>query len=203
MQSNAKLLLAVLFALPAIAQVKITPSTPPGVPAGGCFQFTPSQPGEWSVACRGEHCAAGTIDANGLYCAPAVVVAKNQSRGCQLGPNNNAYNVPINKQPVSPYSSRWLSRIAGENDGGAVSWVFHRFHVPTPGQLNFYDNVVDNATPTQKRHFYYGGPWQDTAFAQPLPPTVEMESGWSQDVNAGLDRHMFAINRQTCDAGEI
>ncbi len=155
------------------------------------------------MACRGEHCAAGTIDSNGRYCAPAVVVAKNQSRGCQLGPNNNIYNTPINKLPVHPFSSRWLSRIAGENDGGDVSWVFHRFHVPTPGMLSLYDNVVDNATPTQQRHFFYGGPWQDTAFAQPLPPDVEMESGWSQDMNAGLDRHLFAINRQTCDDQEI
>lgn len=187
----------------ANSQVRVTPATPPGVAAGACFQFSANYPGTWSVACRGTECQAGKIDGNGLYCAPPVVVAKNQSRGCQLGPNNNAYNIPINKQPVSPYSSRWLSRIAGENDGGALSWVFHRFQVPTPGMLVLYDNVVDNATPAQKRHFYYGGPWQDTLFAQPLPPEVEMESGWSQDMNAGLDRHMFTINRETCDDAEI
>ncbi|HZP24861.1 MAG TPA: malectin domain-containing carbohydrate-binding protein [Terriglobales bacterium] len=188
---------------PAAAQVKITPASPPGVAAGACFQFSANYPGTWSVTCRGAGCQAGKIDAAGLYCAPAAVVAKNQSRGCQLGPNNNAYNIPVNKLPVSPYSARWLNRIAGENDGGNVSWVFHRFHVPTPGMLSLYDNVVDNSTPKQKRHFYYGGPWQDTEFAQPLPPNIEMESGWSVDVNAGLDRHMFAINRQTCDDEEI
>lgn len=185
------------------AQVKITPATPPGVPAGGCVQFKASSPGTWSVTCRGAGCQAGTIDADGLYCAPDVVVAKNQSRGCQLGPNDNIYNTPINKLPVSPYSARWLARIGGENDGGASSWLYHHFRIGTPGMLNQYDNVVDNATPNQKRHFYYGGPWQDTKFPEPLPPGVEMESGWSQDVNAGLDRHLFAINRQTCEDFEL
>lgn len=189
--------------MPATAQVKITPSSPPGVAAGACVQFSASYPGTWSVTCRGEACQPGKIDANGLYCAPPVVMAKNQSRGCQLGPNNNVYNIPINKAPVSLFSSRWLARIATENDGGNVSWVFHRFILATPGALALYDNVVDDATPTQKRHFFYGGPWQDTLFAQPLPPNVQMESGWSQDVNAGTDRHLFSINRQTCDDEEM
>jgi hypothetical protein len=198
-------LLASLFlaAMPMAAGVRITPSTPPGVAAGACFQFKANSPGTWSVTCHGQGCQAGTIDANGLYCAPAVVVAKNQSRGCQLGPNDNIYNVPINHLPVSPYSARWLSRIGGENGGGIYSWLYHRFHLISPGVLNLYDNVADNATPTQKRHFYYGGPWQDTAFPELLPPNVEMQNGWSQDENAGLDRHMFAINRQTCDDVEI
>ena len=200
---DAALFLSLFAVVPAVAQVKITPSTPPGVVAGACFQFKASSPGTWSVACRGTGCQAGTIDANGLYCAPAVVVAKNQSRGCQLGPNNNVYNTPIIKLPVSPYSGRWLTRIGGENDGGNASWLYHHLRMGTPGVLNQYDNVVDNTTPTQKRHFYYGGPWQDTAFPQPLPPNIEMENGWSQDMNAGLDRHMFTINRQTCDDLEI
>ena len=69
--------------------------------------------------------------------------------------------------------------------------------------LSLYDNVVDNSTPKQKRHFYYEGPWQDTEFSRPLPPDVEMESGWSQDLNAGFDHHVFAINRQTCDDEEL
>ncbi len=200
------LIAALLFAvisLPMPAEVRITPSTPPGVAAGACVQFSANYPGTWSVACQGVGCQAGTIDANGRYCAPAVVVAKNQSRGCQLGPNDNIYNTPINKLPVHPYSARWTDRIGSENDAGANSWVYHRFHLGGPGGLNAYDNVIDDATPTQKRHFYYGGPWQDTAFPQPLPPNVEMENGWSQDVNAGLDRHEFAINRQTCDDQEL
>ncbi len=186
-----------------MAQVHVTPSTPPGVAAGACFQFSANHPGTWSVACQGAGCQAGTIDAKGLYCAPAVVVAKNQSRGCQLGPNNNIYNTPINKMPVHQYSARWLSRIAGENDAGPDSWVYHRFVMPSPGLLSLYDNVVDDSTPMQKRHFRYAGQWQDTAFSQPLPPAVEMESGWSLDVKADADRHLFSINRQTCDDEEL
>src|SRR5271167_4055040 len=100
------LMLLILLQVSMMAQVRITPSTPPGVAAGACFQFTANQPGTWSVSCRGEKCDAGAIDANGRYCAPAVVVVKNQSRGCQLGPNDNIYNVPVNKLPVHAFSSR-------------------------------------------------------------------------------------------------
>ena len=199
----APLIVFTSLTLPLLAQVRITPTSPPGVAAGACIQFKADHPGKWSVACQGAGCQAGTIDADGRYCAPATVRAKNQSRGCQLGPNDNVYNVPINKLPVSPYSERWMNRIASENDGGSASWIYHRFHIPNPGLLNMYDNVVDNATPAQKRHFLYGGPWQDTAFPQPLPPSVQMENAWSQDISAGLDRHEFAINRQTCDDQEI
>jgi hypothetical protein len=191
------------LSMPCFGQVRIAPSIPPAVSAGACFQFTATDSGSWSVRCQGSNCQAGTISPNGLYCAPRFVVPKNQSRGCQLGPNDNVYNAPINNLPVHPYSSLWLKRISTENDAGPNSWIYHRFHVPTPGLLSQYDNVVDNSTPQQKRHFYYGGPWQDTAFRQPLPPKVEMQSGWSQDVNAGLDRHEFAINKQTCDDQEI
>lgn len=185
------------------AEVRITPSTPPAVAAGACFQFTANYAGTWSVTCQGEGCQAGTINATGRYCAPLTVAAKNQSRGCQLGPNDNVYNVPINRIKVHSYSSRWLARIATENDGGANSWLFHRFNVQTPGALGLYDNVVDNSTPKQERHFFYGGPWQDTAFSQPLPPLIEMENGWSLDRMWDWDRHQFAINRQTCDDQEI
>ncbi len=199
----AGILLLTCLGLSATAEVRITPSTPPAVAAGACFQFTASQAGTWSVACQGAGCQAGTIDGSGRYCAPAVVVAKNQSRGCQLGPNDNIYNTPVNRLPLHKYSSRWLERIASENDGGPSSWIYHHFAIPTPGLISLYDNVVDNSTPKQKRHFYYGGPWQDTEFSQPLPPDVEMESGWSQDMNAGFDGHLFSINRETCDDEEL
>src|ERR1039458_8512196 len=37
----------------------------------------------------------------------------------------------------------------------------------------------------------------------PLPPDVNMQFGWSQDVKVGLDMHLFAINTQTGDDMEM
>ena len=64
---------------------------------------------------------------------------------------------------------------------------YHNFKLLQPGVLGFYDNVVNNSTPTQLMHFYYGGPYQNTLFPIPLPPNVNMQNGWSQDIAAGLD----------------
>ena len=36
-----------------------------------------------------------------------------------------------------------------------------------------------------------------------MPPNVNMQNGWSQDVAAGLDRHIFSINNQTGDDAEM
>ena len=47
------------------------------------------------------------------------------------------------------------------------------------------------------------GPYQDTLFPIPMPPNVNMQNGWSQDVAAGLDRHIFSINSQTGDDAEM
>jgi hypothetical protein len=71
------LLFSIFLEISVMAQVSIAPSTPPGVAAGACVQFRANHPGTWGVTCRGAGCQAGTIDANGLYCSPAVVLAKN------------------------------------------------------------------------------------------------------------------------------
>ena len=140
------------------------------------------------------------IPRQGCTAAPATVWAQDVSRGWQLLPNDNAYKLPINRLPVDSRSSYWLQRVADDHPNFAF---YHNFKLDQPGVLNFYDNVVDNSAPTQPMHFYYGGIYQDTPFPIPMPPNVSMQNGWSQDVAAGLDRHIFSINSQTGDDAEI
>ena len=171
-------------------------TTPPAVDAGGTHTFTASCTGAvWSVT------GGGSINpSTGVYTAPATVWAQDVSRGQQLLPNNNAYKLPINGLPVDSRSSYWLQRVVDDQPQHAS---YHTFKLFQPGLLDFYDNVVNNSTPTQLMHFYYGGPYQDTLFPIPMPPNVNMQNGWSQDVAAGLDRHIFSINNQTGDDAEM
>jgi hypothetical protein len=171
-------------------------NTPPPVNAGGTHTFTASCPSPvWSVS------GPGSIDpSTGVYTAPATVWAQDVSRGVQLLPNDNAYKLPINGLPVDSRSSYWIQRVADNSPG---SQPYHSFKLLQPGVLNFYDNVVINSSPTQLMHFYYGGPYQNTLFPISLPPDVSMQNGWSQDLAAGLDRHIFSINNQTGDDAEM
>ena len=174
-------------------------TTPPAVDAGSTHAFTASCPNPvWSVS------GPGSINpSTGVYTAPATVWAQDVSRGWQLLPLNNAYKLPINRLPVDSRSSYWMQRVA---DDGPTIASYHTFKLNQPGVLGFYDNVVSNSTPIQRMHFYYAGdsaPYQDTLFPIPLPPNVNMQSGWSQDVGAGLDMHLFSINSQTGDDAEM
>src|ERR1035441_9201683 len=185
----------------AAAQVcHITSDTmPPAVNAGATHAFTASSGcTAWSVT------GGGTINAStGLYTAPATVWARDVSRGWQLLPDNSAYKLPINSLPVDSHSPYWMQRVI---DNGPTISSYHDLKPSQPGISGFYDNVVNNSTPTQRMHFYYSGisqPWQDTLFPVPLPPNVNMEGGWSQDVAAGLDMHIFSVNSQTGDYAEM
>ena len=174
-------------------------TTPPAVSAGATHNFTASCPTPvWSVT------GGGSINAStGVYTAPATVWARDVSRGWQLLPDNNAYKLPINSLPVDSHSAYWLQRVI---DDGPSYPNYHYFKLTQPGVMGFYDNVVNNSTPTQRMHFFYTGlsqPWQDTLFPISLPPNNNTEAGWSQDIGAGLDNHFFTINSQTGDDAEM
>jgi hypothetical protein len=174
-------------------------TTPPAVNTGSTHAFTASCPNPvWSVS------GPGSINpSTGVYTAPATVWAQDVSRGWQLLPLNNVYKLPINRLPVDSRSSYWMQRVA---DNGPTLPSYHTFKLNQPGLMGFYDNVVNNSTPTQRIHFYYAGdsnPWQDTLWPVPLPPNVNMQAGWSQDVAVGLDMHLFSINSQTGDDAEM
>ena len=203
-----KWLIAPLFLLSLAAWAQTctitSDSTPPAVNEGATHAFTASCPSPvWSVS------GPGSIDSStGIYTAPSTVWAQDVSRGWQLLPNDSVYKLPVNSLSVDSRSTYWMQRIAdqGACPGAGCIPSYHNFKLTAPGVAGFYDNVVTNSTPTQPMHFYYpanSAPWQDTNFPISLPPNVFMQSGWSQDVAAGLDRHIFAINSQTGDDAEI
>ncbi len=178
----------------------VSPSSPVGVPAGGTVSFQASNCGSgaltWQVS--GE----GSIDRSGNYTAPASVRAQNQSRGCQELPNNSPFNIPVDQLPVDPHSSLWLTRIS--EDGPEYPSYHHiRFF---PEQEGFYDNPVDGTTPQELMHFLYAdrsNGYQDTDFPIPTQRNLLMEGGASIDAMSGIDRHLFAMNKSTCEDTEI
>jgi len=179
----------------------VVPSSPVGVPAGGSFSFTAANCGSgqlnWHVS------GAGSIDQSGNYTAPASVRAQNQSRGCQELPNNAPYNVPVDQLPVDPHSARWLQRISQDGPQYLNSYHALKFY---PQVLVFYDNPVDANTPQQRMHFLYtdrSNGYQDTWFPIPGQRNLLMEGGTATDAMAWIDRHLFTMNKSTCENTEI
>jgi hypothetical protein len=198
---NRLLKIFVLLLLPGSLAAQIcsitSDTTPPAVNAGATHSFTASSGcTAWSVS------GGGTINAStGVYTAPATVWARDVSRGWQLLPDNSAYKLPINSLPVDSHSAYWLQR---QSDYGPTIPAYHHFHLLSPGGVLYYDNVVNNSTPTQLMHFRYGGDFQNTNFRIPLPPNVSTESGWSQDLAEGnQDQHVVSINNQTGEYSEL
>src|SRR5580693_7850602 len=96
--------LIVLGGLPALAQVAITPSTPPTVNQGTTFKFMANTAVSWS--CPG---CAGSIDADGTYHAPQSVKAQQSFGGFQVLPNNHILNTRIDSLPVNASSTAWIA----------------------------------------------------------------------------------------------
>jgi len=185
----------------AVAQrCLIIPSNPVGVPAGGSYTFSSVSCGTglvWTVT--GE----GTINQNGTYYAPSSVLVQNQDRGCQVSPNNSAFNVPVDTLPVDPHSQRWLARAAEDGTQYLVPYHNLKFY---PEYITFFQNVVNNNSQQQLMHFYYpveSNGYQDTYFPMPPQRTAVMETGTNIDPGAGYDRHLFTTNNSTCQTTEI
>ncbi len=176
----------------------ISPNIPIAVSSGGTYGFSAS----CGTGLTWQVIGPGTVNGSGVYSAPSSVTAQNQSRGCQELPNTHAINIPVNSLPVDKHSSWWLARVAEDNP----QYGFYHNLKFASGQLNLFDNVVNNSAGQQLMHFSdaarsYGQ--QDTDF--PIPPerTLMMEGGRSIDAYSNADRHMFTINNQTCQQTEI
>ena len=181
-----------------LAAPTLLPNTPQGVNSGGSISFTASGFGT-GLSCNvtgvGTCLAVGTTV---TYNAPASVTVQNQARGCQELPNSSPFNIPVNTLPVDPHSARWLARVA---EDGTQYFTYHNLKL-YPELINFYDNVVDNTTPTQVMNFYYGGAFQGAPFPMPPEKSFLMESGRLSDATSGADRHWFSINKTTCQENE-
>ncbi len=179
----------------------INPSSPVGVAAGGAYSFQASNCGTgtltWQVS--GE----GTIDQSGNYYAPTSVRAQNQSRGCQELPNNAPFNIPVNQLPVDPHSALWMTRISENGPQYLTTYHALKFY---PQVLGLYDNPVDQTTPQELMDFVYAdrsNGYQNTYFPIPVQRTLLMEGGAATDAMSGVDRHLFTMNKATCENTEI
>src|SRR5579871_6595393 len=151
-----KLLLLVLClglsVLPALAQTcTITQGTQIPVNSNDAIQLTASGCGSgltWSLNSGGQ----GSISTGGFYVAPSYVTVHNQSRGCQIVPNNSVFNTPVDTLPVDPHSTTWLNRALEDSP---LYGPYHNWKVYAGEPLVFFDNPVDHTTPTQLMHFYY------------------------------------------------
>jgi Malectin domain len=181
----------VVFSVGLEAGPAIKPKAPPIVVEGGTFSFTADQPVTWSMAPGSK----GTIDANGIYHAPAHVEAQQSLAGCQLLPNDHIFNARIDDLPVHPKSNDWinfkdsLGRIA---NSGSVNYL-------PPG---FPVNIIDSALPEQKMIFAYT-PQYNGPFRIPPMPDLKVESGYYTRPFGGMDRHIVSVETDTCTIQEI
>ena len=178
-------LLLLLFsaATLSLAAVKISPSKPPTVPAGGTIHLTANTPVVWSLAPG----SVGSIDQDGTYHAPSSVPVKHEVAGCQMLGNDHIFNTRIDKLPVDPRSAEWMALVP-------------------PARLNYIPdygiNFADSSTPRQKMHFLYT-PQTDGEFEMVQWPKLKRQSGVFTDPHSPLDRHEVAIDRENCTVFEV
>jgi hypothetical protein len=180
----AVVMFALGFAPYADAQrIIITPSVPATVQAGGTVHFRANRSVVWSVAPG----SRGSIDPDGTYHAPEHITVKQSFAGCQMLPNNHIFNVRVDDLPVHPKSASWIAA-AGT---GTVNYL-----------PSFPMNILSSETPLQNMTFAYT-PRNSGPFRIPQYPQAKIESGWFSPPFTGADRHLLAIDPESCDLQEM
>ncbi len=166
-----------------IGNFTVSPSNV-SVAAGQTVKFSASVPVAWSMAPGSQ----GSISQDGTYTAPSNIKAKQHVHGCQVLPNNHIFNTKVDTLPVHPSSSAWLSQTYAKN--GSVNYL-----------RNYNFNIIDSNTPQQNMIFAYtpanNGPFRILGW-----PEAKIQGGWFSGP-FGLDRHLFSVDKDTCDAEEI
>lgn len=168
----------------------IRPKSPPIVAEGSSFTFTADRPVTWSIAPGSK----GTIDANGTYHAPSHVEAKQSLGSCQVLPNNHVFNARVDDLPVHAKSDDWMRGKNGVGrgaSGGSVNYLPPDFPV----------NLIDSKLPAQNMVFAYT-PQNNGPFRIPPMPDLKMESGPYTRPFGGMDRHIIAVEHDTCTIQE-
>lgn len=174
-----------------VARPNIKPKMPPVVHQGTNFKFTADGPVSWSMAPG----SRGSIDADGTYHAPAHVDVKQSLGGCQLLPNDHVFNTRIDKLPVHAKSDVWMNGRdpAGKSAAeGSVNYLPPAFPV----------NLITSALPAEKMVFAYT-PQHNGLFRIPPMPDLKVESGYYTPPFANIDRHVVAIETDTCIVQEM
>jgi hypothetical protein len=179
-----RFLCVVCACIPALAQVTLTPSSPPLIQQGQTFPFAADQPVTWSLAPG----SPGFIDPDGTYHAPASVVPNQSIAGCQIFTNTAVYNVPVNNLPKHPQSDDFIAWTRDHSGGN------NRLIYSPAMPLTF----VSGDQPTRPMRFYYT-PNNDGPFPVPQYPLPYVEGGYW----GGGDRHVILVDHENCKSYEM
>jgi hypothetical protein len=186
--------LALSFLALGAAVFALAPKQSDGTPVvfeGATYKFISNEPVTWSMAPGSK----GTIDPDGTYHAPAHVDVKQSLGGCQVLPANHVFNTRIDDLPVHPKSELWMST---KDHGGHLANEGHPNYLPA----TFPVNIITSAVQQQKLLFAYT-PVNNGGFRIPVGPGLKVESGLYNPPMGGRDRHIIAIERDTCTFQEI
>ena len=109
---------------------------------------------------------------------------------CQIFPQNNYWNTPVNDLPVHSLSATWINSIGSTRhfhmDFGSGTW--------NGGPIGIPFNIVSGAVTTKYYvDFYYSG--ESDSGPYPLPPNPNIEYG--------SDHHILTIDTDDCKLYEI
>ncbi len=161
----------------------ITPSTAT-VFVGGQIQFATSDTVTWSMMPG----SMGSINGSGLYTAPGYgsFVAKNQSAGVMLLPNDHIYNTKITTAPVDANSATRMANIGGGTG------------IPIQFDPAFPVNIINNATPTNTMDFFYTTDRNGSQYSIVSPPYRGVETNlYPNNYFQEKDRHQLGVNIQS------
>ncbi len=162
----------------------IFPSTAT-VTTGKTIQFTSTDTVTWSLAPG----SVGSISGTGLYTAPATIQNKNVFLGCPLVPDSSIYNLDITSLPVAANSSTRISAV------GAVNIEFEPY---------FPANRLTSTNSTASTMTFRYTDTQDGASYSFIDGAYRgVETNLYPDNYFAQDRHIMAVNSETCEVQEI
>jgi len=135
--------------------------------------------------------AEGSINSNRYKDSSLPVQSLSPLIGpCQIFPQDNYWNTPINNLPIHPMSAAWINTIGATKnfhmDFGSGTW--------NGGPIGIPYNVVSGAATTKYTvDFYY--PNESDIGPYPIPSNPKIEYG--------SDHHILTIDTDTCKLYEI
>ena len=109
---------------------------------------------------------------------------------CQVFPQSNFWNRPVNNLPLHPLSSAWVNSIGASQpfhmDFGSGTWAGGPIGIP-------FNIVSGAATPKYTVDFYYPGESDPGPYPIPANPKIEH----------GSDHHILTIDTDDCKLYEI
>ena len=109
--------------------------------------------------------------------------------GCEIFPQNNYWNTPVDTLPIHPLSSMWINSIGpGQGfhmDFGSGNW--------NGGPIGIPFNLATSSTPKYAVDFYYSSQSDGGLYPIPNNPLIEY----------GSDHHILSIDTEDCILYEI